>query len=800
MGEDSAHTVYLANCLRKLNGLLHEESRKAAPHSCLLYTASSQIYIIVTKLALSAQIAEISLAAAKFFQILIHSEVEGILDSKIFARAVVDLARNANSAAATQEEQDALVELLFEISTKIKLDPDILPAWFYPERDRSRVRESVNGLQRARKSQFPLFYLLVDFVHHDGATGDFARLGLLYLTETASKSNLLEQWMIESDLAPQMASGLGALYSRLSRTLVKRPKEDLPPIIALSDAGSEFYTEEESEDSQQAKKAFLMYLAFWQDTLGHCTSQEVSDTLLDHFQILFVQQLLYPSLLESSDVEGGSTASVLLHLYSILDALSAPELVDRILRYLLAAPEVLQPQLKRQRMSLSRRKSMEQLAAMVTTEAPAPDLFNLLDLIVMSLKSTNSRTVAATLKLISIIVSKHHFHVTEVLPRTATVLTSSSELKAWPVRMLTNELGKLINLALEVGDTEASVDQSYQALVNDLQSVLESHPCTVPSSIDKGPMSPQDLVLQVGNCKMVSQVFDLFETFFSNETIVNIGLTEVIIVIASCSRLSLKPWLFSAENTERSLLSLLAAHVEQVRSWKKQYPQWDQLVVVRKAELSIDPEEAAKQRSASGDTDWLEVSSTGSMPGSFPDQRTSGSQPSSRPTTPHGRTVKAEGFGSIDSKLSASPAMIIRKQRQTTTGSPLRQATTPPRNSEPAEEAANNGINTKAIDQGLLQTQVHLPYGSSDEQLAPGFASLADRLKSADPPRGNATATGSVASSGAVTPDTPGAGESQRATVSLSHVVSNAIILQEFILEIAAMIQLRASFLGEVQE
>ena len=39
--------------------------------------------------------------------------------------------------------------------------------------------------------------------------------------------------------------------------------------------------------------SFLSYLLFWQDTVDHCRSVEVNDTLLDHFQVIFLQQLLY---------------------------------------------------------------------------------------------------------------------------------------------------------------------------------------------------------------------------------------------------------------------------------------------------------------------------------------------------------------------------------------------------------------------------------------------------------------------------------------------------------------------------
>lgn len=36
----------------------------------------------------------------------------------------------------------------------------------------------------------------------------------------------------------------------------------------------------------------MAYLLFWQDTIDHCKSPEVVATLLDHFQVLFLEQLL----------------------------------------------------------------------------------------------------------------------------------------------------------------------------------------------------------------------------------------------------------------------------------------------------------------------------------------------------------------------------------------------------------------------------------------------------------------------------------------------------------------------------
>ena len=47
-----------------------------------------------------------------------------------------------------------------------------------------------------------------------------------------------------------------------------------------------------SADYQAHLGTFLASLVFWQDLLEHCASNEVKQTLLDHFQYLFLQQLL----------------------------------------------------------------------------------------------------------------------------------------------------------------------------------------------------------------------------------------------------------------------------------------------------------------------------------------------------------------------------------------------------------------------------------------------------------------------------------------------------------------------------
>ncbi len=209
---------------------------------------------------------------------------------------------------ARTDAASRVVELAFNITTKIRLDPDILPAWFQAgqaaaaaQHQRS-ISSGSNGNDRftgkSQRADFPLFYILMDYIHHEGKVGDFARTGLLYIIEAASNSAALEQWIVESDLSTLMATGLGALYSQLSRKLViDHLPHDLPPILALSDyehpTSNYEIVSSCSPEFQSHLETFLSHLLFWQDVLNHCKSVEVKSTLLEHFQVIFLQQLLY---------------------------------------------------------------------------------------------------------------------------------------------------------------------------------------------------------------------------------------------------------------------------------------------------------------------------------------------------------------------------------------------------------------------------------------------------------------------------------------------------------------------------
>jgi Retinoic acid induced 16-like protein/Family of unknown function (DUF5917) len=797
--------------VQRLNDLLDEESKKTAPYSCLLYAASTQIYIIITKLALSSQDAGIISDSARFFHILIDGEVEGVLDSRIFARSLVDLVkRNIGTKVITlgDLEEGDLVELLFGITTKIRLDPEILPAWFYPAtRQEETVQNGVKATEFAgatRRTDFPLFYLLVDYVYHDGRTGDFARTGLLYLTDTASKSSQLEKWMIESDLATLMASGLGALYSRLSRRLPSMGiAEELPPILALSELRSDSSGMANTNQTfRHDLNAFLSYLLFWQDTLNHCQSVEVKDTLLDHFQVLFLQQLLYPSLLESSDVNGGTSASVITYLYQILESLEHPELVRRILEYLLASKDqtMTRTKARKHRMSLSRRKSFDALTALADArDNPSPDLFNLMDLIIMSLKSKHTQTVAASLKLVTVIQQRHHRFARTSLIHTRTD-DSHQQLRKLPE--LNAELQLLMSLAPIVSN-DRLIDQSYSEILKDVLDSLETHNCSSRTreeeTLDNG--HEQHMTIVDGD-PLLTQLTFLLASFFGNDTMTNLALTGAIISIASCPLVSFDGWLLSSPNqtTQSTIMSTLEGLIEQVRQWKSQIPQWDSLIAHQKNTLNDQNVEFNDTGSASvRSRRSLDSHSPSSLPRSplhsieIPNQ--TGPYRGRRPP----RTLHSEGFRSIDGSLSSSPVPPNSPlQKHAQIGSPLRPSLLsnqlPGSPSSPTTTTSCSASNTP----DPLHTRLPLPSLSSISPDASTKPTLPDCLSQNHPAftrRESGTQTPSEQGGAAEDDSDP----MTTTTLSLSHILVNAIILQEFVLEVAAVVQVRACLLGEVE-
>lgn len=151
------------------------------------------------------------------YKLLLDSEEGTFAEDKAFADALIGYISAISTAALEVNTETRMIEVLFVIAAKLRLQPEVLPAWFRPSSKVFGDAFAAEDNIPSPKEDFPLFYLTIDYIHYDGRVGDFARTGLLYLIESAGHSAALEQWIIESDLATLMASGLGALYSQLSR-------------------------------------------------------------------------------------------------------------------------------------------------------------------------------------------------------------------------------------------------------------------------------------------------------------------------------------------------------------------------------------------------------------------------------------------------------------------------------------------------------------------------------------------------------------------------------------------------------
>ncbi|KAE8828401.1 hypothetical protein HRS9139_07620 [Pyrenophora teres f. teres] len=509
-----------------LTAILSDESRSPAPHMCLQFAAAQQIYTAVSKIAATAHDEGTVRDAVAFYNALIDSEEEDFLENDVFAASLmnfIDRTIGSGSIGIGEDIEADIVELLFGIAAKIRLQPEILHVWFTTasiDGHRRVLNQKTDFAGVTQKEDFPLCYQLIDHVHHEGRIGDFARTGLLKLS-------------------------------------ILHPAQDLPLVLSLSDY-TEMQPNPQAEnffgtDFQSHLLTFLSYLTFWQDVLEHCRSVDVRVTLIDHFQALFLQQLLYPSLLESSDADGGSSVAVLTYLRHILDALDHPELVNMMLQYLLALSDYSAAKTPRSPAAVKRRQSLMLLSAPEEDDRLNPSLFNLVDLVLGSTASHNPQTVIASLKLTSVILSKSHGYALGSLVK---VMNLHHKEHHRTVGSLNKELELYLNLAVDLAGMDG-VDEAYECYLKDVLSSLESHPCSlktiglpVTSAKDKGyfdsteasarSVDPHQLLPED---PLFQSLLDLLLTFLTNDVETNLALTEAIITLGSCSQLRLEGWL-----------------------------------------------------------------------------------------------------------------------------------------------------------------------------------------------------------------------------------------------------------------
>lgn len=442
------------------------------------------------------------------------------------------------------------------------------------------------------------------------------------------------------------------------------------------------------------------------------------------------------------------------YLCRILDSIDQGELVHRILRFLLASSPPAEEQMD---MSASRRKSLNVLAALASEAAqPSPSLFNLRDLALLGLQSSNRQTVLATLRLLNVVLQRHHSFARALIHT-----VPSQPARQRSVGAFNAELEKLLSLGTSL-ITEPTIDESYENYVADATWVLESRLCIPVSAIDEAEDAiPLPLQLQQDD-PIVQGLLSCVETFFTNSVIVNLALTGVLMSLASSHLFSLDGWVLvdpvqyqysspeSSDELEQvhrayqtptwpesatpTLTAALQRLVGQVRQWQRDLPDFDVLVAARQELLRSSERPKTPTRSQQS-PEPLVSASRPSYPGS-PDL----SAPASRGRSPN----------PINSPESRS----------------VRGASSTDR-----PESRSSAVSRAATAEALRQ-RLAMPFPGTTAPTKPNSdagESTADKVES----------------------------EAEVPPVTLGHVLTNVVILYEFLLELSAVVQARGSLFEE---
>ncbi|KAI5779729.1 Retinoic acid induced 16-like protein-domain-containing protein, partial [Geopyxis carbonaria] len=816
----------LRSHVKRLTALLLEEEKSSA-RLCINFCYEQQVFIALSKIGQGGSPGVVRECIAAFAT-LIDNEDEDFLGNESFAQSLIEFLA-ATSARSTPDYEGEFVELLFSIAAKIRLNPEILRVWFTREEGHGGSGfESLEPQQKfagiTNKEDFPLFYLLIDYVHHEGRVGDFARTGLLYIIEATSSSEELEQWIVESDLATLMASGLGALYSQLSRKLVVTyPTEDPPTILVLSDFstpppafGAEIST---SPEFQTHLDTFLSYLVFWQDVLEHCRSAEVKQTLLDHFQILFLQQLLYPSLLESSDIDGGSSVAVLTYVRVVLDTLEHADMIHLVLSYLMNLPE--KPVLESPTISMvKRRQSLDLLSQVAKAsseiENPTPAIYNLVDLIMTSLGSKSQQTVSATLRLVSTILRKHYPYSMNTLLKIAPV---SSSAPARTIGAHEEELDILFTMVTDLSE-ENNAAQSYEDHLKDCAVLLESHPCSArlldlkktfelagKSSASQDQLARMHMHTISPHDPLLRNLIDLLATFFSNTVETNLVLTCVIIDLAACAWMRPEGWLYFDPAT----YEFSDDSDSDVDDDAELDEMADELAAILDDSPAFTPPDAIsadKERRRQRAIALARRRPRLSRPPPVIDAL--------QHLVAQARAYRAD-IPDLDAKLAERRRAfsVTDELNDALLSGPISAAAPPPPPRLDAFSPANlvrplsrQDSPTARLGRSLMGSPAPSPMRGVSPHASPFGSHIADtaqrRIKilhpgqkglHRPPPPEESSREGSVKSAGGE--EAPAA--VRGAEFSLSHLLTNIMILQEFILELAALTQVRSSLFGDVK-
>ena len=478
--------------------------------------------------------------------------------------------------------------------------------------------------------EFLLFSYLLRFVHREGRVGDLARAGLLFLFDIAfltpseeGADNLhdrsfdgedplrdardsLGAFILDGEFAQVIAAGLGAIYSLLPSklrvpTLANQAMaEDMSFASASGGMHLGAMTDREDElseglpvstnvDVKNQLDLLLKLFGFLQDILHRCSSPvhhasasdstvqaahvlgvSISDATVEAIQASFLDNVLYPSILESSPDDGSSVA-VLTYLDVILANLDDGPLLTAMLSFLMDTDD--------------RREARKTASSGALNYFAEEGRFTLKDLILDNIRSPNDAAATAALQLFGTLASDHcrlsvKGLLTTIRDPTATTLSRPTipssaagdpflATTVSPVSMLPNPVnstdvhlqeielyGSLIS-RIDPLQTSAEMASGYAQYLSDMHAALEADHCFMSAHIplafeeedekaivrigafQKDPyqhrMSPSDPI--------IVSTLECLGRFFCQTPDQNVALTGVLTALALCPNRSLAGWI-----------------------------------------------------------------------------------------------------------------------------------------------------------------------------------------------------------------------------------------------------------------
>ncbi|KAI4255315.1 MAG: hypothetical protein L6R42_006800, partial [Xanthoria sp. 1 TBL-2021] len=532
----------------------------------------------------------------------------------------------------------------------------------------------------------------------------------------------------------------------------------------------------------------------------------------------------YPSLVESSDIDSGSSVAVMTYLRSILENITHTDIIRLLLHYMLGKSNEQRQDTKPSRpTALARRRKSENL---ITNNAnrrdhPSPDLLTLTNILQGYLTSRNQQTVTASLRLLTTILRSWHDMAATKLFR---VQLAKAGGKRRSMEIHDQYLDLLYSMAEDILDEE-DLEACYESHLQDAQVNIELHACFVqqltPAETDcsEAHLLPKHHERQheiIAEDPLFACLLSLLEDFLVNDIESNLSLSETFAALASCGETTLEGWLLvpkssivfpprgkdaarspdvSAVNrqapantmsTVSPILARLGALVKRIDKLRADIQDFDIYLAERRhvfrvgeeideavAEVPIRKSQDMGDSQKSKARDQVAISS---IP-----ERLKASSNVSRASSPRGRQPN-----NVEHH-EAPPKSLVRRLNQLRLSPSRSPSKTLERHYSPSPL---RGTSISSRRSSVLPS----PRGPPDMlhrkiRLRAHTGRRRQSCESVDSETSSIRSGSTGAESNAT--------EEMR-EISLSHLLTNVIILQEFILELAAIIQVRASLFGEV--